>query len=1095
MLRSLTRLWAKSWAVVGAIVALSASSPALALGLGDVRLDSALNEPLRAEIVLLSATPEELDNLTVQMAAPEIYARYGLDRPAYLQSVRFRIVRSGRTDGNVVRLTSVEPITEPFLTFLVEASWSRGRLLREYTVLLDPPTFAPPTTAPVAQQVQPPVQTAPADSGQIARPVPQTSPAPAPSRPAAATPAPSRPAPAISEPADSRPFDTTPGGDMVVQRGDTLWSIASRNQPDNRLSINQTMLAIYEANPQAFEGNINRLSAGASLRIPSADEVFRITRADALAEVQRQNSAWQTTAGDAGPAMTTVDSGPSLELVPPDEDTLSDDSSGVYDSAELPAEPATATSSLDDIRIAEIEDLLADQQDGLVVISDNELTALRRELAGLRGEPLPEEPAPVDETPVDDVFGADDEIFVDEGDDLADPMAEDSTADDLAAETPAEPAPAPVVQPASTPQSESLLDTAMGLLQNFWMWIAGAVVLLLALLVFFVRRSAGGGDADASGMWTSLDEADVTSRNLRIPDIGDETIVVEESTGTETINEDAALTATMQMPPEVGEQTMPPQPAPLASDATIEQTFSSETALNLDQSDPIAEADFHMAYGLYDQAADLMNGALAVEPERTDLLAKLCEIYFVWGNRDAFIDAAERFKGLLAGAEDPEWDKTVIMGQQLAGDHALFSDAPAGATKEVDLAFGDESEAELDMDFAAPADADDVIDLGADAPGETADGLDFVFDEEESGQTVETAEIPAPEEAPLSAAFEDPEPSTREMPAIESPADSPTTEVPTAEFPAMEEATAEMPTVESSLDDTVEELAGLDGLSATAEMPSIGDEEATRLASLDDTPAVDATAEIDLDDLGLDLDGLGADLDSTAESEALNLDDLSSTGVNEALADAEVTGTNQAIEEAADLLDATGHTQVLPEDFAVETGTGTNVERALADDDHTTLASANDDEPETLLASLDDDGDDVEFAKTEALPDGAFDDSVVVPGSTDMDLDLDDLTAALKVSSEGDTVNQVREDATLEQPRPVANGDDTPTAAIAPEQLSDDLHDARTMTEVGTKLDLARAYVDMGDPSGARSILEEVLDEGDESQRQQAQQLIDSLPA
>ena len=81
----------------------------------------------------------------------------------------------------------------------------------------------------------------------------------------------------------------------------------------------------------------------------------------------------------------------------------------------------------------------------------------------------------------------------------------------------------------------------------------------------------------------------------------------------------------------------------------------------------------------------------------------------------------------------------------------------------------------------------------------------------------------------------------------------------------------------------------------------------------------------------------------------------------------------------------------------------------------------------------------------------------------------------------------------MEQPRPVAP-DDTPTAAIAPEDMSDDLQDARTMTEVGTKLDLARAYVDMGDPSGARSILEEVLDEGDEAQRQQAQQLLDSLP-
>ena len=114
-----------------------------------------------------------------------------------------------------------------------------------------------------------------------------------------------------------------------------------------------------------------------------------------------------------------------------------------------------------------------------------------------------------------------------------------------------------------------------------------------------------------------------------------------------------------------------------------------------------------------------------------------------------------------------------------------------------------------------------------------------------------------------------------------------------------------------------------------------------------------------------------------------------------------------------------------------------------------------------------------------------------------MDLDLDDLTAALKVSElAGDTIEQMRDDATIEQPRPdIAQEEDAATLSLGPEDMSEDLHDARTMTEVGTKLDLARAYVDMGDPSGARSILEEVLDEGDEGQRQQAQQLLDSLPS
>jgi pilus assembly protein FimV len=156
---------------------------------------------------------------------------------------------------------------------------------------------------------------------------------------------------------------------------------------------------------------------------------------------------------------------------------------------------------------------------------------------------------------------------------------------------------------------------------------------------------------------------------------------------------------------------------------------------------------------------------------------------------------------------------------------------------------------------------------------------------------------------------------------------------------------------------------------------------------------------------------------------------------------------------------------------------------------------------------------DFDFAKTEALPKDVFtgmdplEDTGELPGiaGTDMDLDLDDLTAALRVSEVADTVDQPRDDSTVEHPRPSGNDVDLdvgdlddedlePTTRLAAEDVSSDLHDARTMTEVGTKLDLARAYVDMGDPGGARSILEEVLDEGDDSQKQQAQQLLDSLP-
>jgi len=199
---------------------------------------------------------------------------------------------------------------------------------------------------------------------------------------------------------------------------------------------------------------------------------------------------------------------------------------------------------------------------------------------------------------------------------------------------------------------------------------------------------------------------------------------------------------------------------------------------------------------------------------------------------------------------------------------------------------------------------------------------------------------------------------------------------------------------------------------------------------------------------------------------------------------------------------------VLSEDMAVDTGI--DLDSSLADDEETLLASLDDDEAtevsgdaETLLAPLDDD-EDYDFAKTEALPPDAFvsdfhgDETSEMPAvaGTDVDLDLDDLTAALQVSGGGDTVEQLRDDATVEQPRPSLDDDtgEVETLSFGPDAMSDDLHEARTMTDVGTKLDLARAYIDMGDPEGARSILDEVLAEGNPAQRKEAERLLAGLP-
>ncbi|MEM9207765.1 MAG: FimV/HubP family polar landmark protein [Pseudomonadota bacterium] len=1111
------------------------ASNAWALGLGDIRLQSSLNEPLRAEIQLLSATPEELEALTVALASAETFDRYGIDRPGYLSGLQFTIVNGG-SDGSYVQITSRQPMTEPFLTFLVEASWSRGRLLREYTVLLDPPTFAPPQ--PARQAVQAPQRAEPSDAGTIQRPAqPAATPAPA-TRAPARQPAPvSQPTVDAPEPmledTKEAPREFVPprpsqvdAGDLVVAESQTLWAIASSVRPDSSLTINQVMLAIYEANPGAFGGNINILKAGATLRIPSADDMYSIDRRSANAEAQRQHDSWDGSAASDDTALTDdsfmpaepvepqpvaeVEDSSSLTLVPPDEDPVGVGIGADETDAEVPV--SREDEILDRIDAIEAEEIPVEQS--LIDIRNDELARLRQELADIRGEVYepPVEPA-ADGEAMDPFVDVTDEAADDatvEG--ATDDMMDEAAADEAAVEEPAAPPTDRVIVQEPEP---GIVDKILGLLLNVWtLFIAGALVLVGGIAFFFLRGR--NKDDEASEAWSPLDadddvsisiDGDGSTQSIPPPDVGDETIVVEETAVAMT----TADTIEVEAPPASSvEFSAADDDAP----DMMEDTFSSETAVNLDQSDPIAEADFHMAYGLYDQAADLVNGALQADPDNRELLTKLCEIYFVWGNRDSFIDAAQRVKATAGDSAD--WDKIVIMGQQIAGDSELFAGAGvAGATKEVDLTFDSADDAgsgDLDMVFG---------DEGGDA-GEDGD-LDFLFDGDTGASAVdENLEI------------------TQQTPTVESTLES----------------TAEMPTMENDMSDE-----------GTAALPALDDSTLSSALESEGKDS-DATAEIDLDDLGLDLDALdeaAASLDEDDEMEITGSHDaLADTGINEAISDLEATGKNEQIEDSSvdfvldqtgvnpavgtdedtdvgvdfDILAATGKTQVLPEQMKVET-----INEPISDEMDTMLAGDLDDvdgggdkehtgtevlgdDMETLLAgNLDDvDGggehagtevlgdndatmlapspsdEDFDFAKTEALPPSVMDDDTEATAetpalaSTDMDLDLDDLTAALDLSEIGDTVEMPGSDATVEQPRPPI-GDPTgelPTPSFGGD---DDLSEARTMTEVGTKLDLARAYVDMGDPGGARSILEEVLDEGDDDQRKQAQDLLDSLPS
>ncbi len=285
---------------------------AVAMGLGPIEVRSGLNQPLLAEIPILSEG-ESVEEMRAQLAGPDDLRRVGIDTSAISVPLYFDVVEDSR-GRPIIRVTSNEPVREPYLSFLVEANWGKGRLLREYSVLLDPPVFAPA----VVERVSPPSTTfvapasppRPASPAVVATPQRPAAPAPAPapaSSPAVAAPAPRPSAPPPPAPAPAAP--TAPKSDQyTVKSGDALYDIAQENRPDSSVSINQMMIAMLRANPSAFyKDNINALKKGAVLRIPDTASARELSAAAAAAEVASQVRAWS---GAAEPALV-ADSGTS----------------------------------------------------------------------------------------------------------------------------------------------------------------------------------------------------------------------------------------------------------------------------------------------------------------------------------------------------------------------------------------------------------------------------------------------------------------------------------------------------------------------------------------------------------------------------------------------------------------------------------------------------------------------------------------------------------------------------------------------------------------------------------------------------------------
>lgn len=968
----------------------------LALGLGDVRLNSRLNGPLDAEIELLGATPEELATLKAQLASRETFARYALDWPAFLNSVTVTQVRTadGRT---VLRLRSQEPVTEPFVTLLVEVNWARGRLVREYTLLMDPPVFAPGAGA-AAAPVAAPTEGA-SREGEIARPAP--APAPAPDR-----------APRAAEEASTPAAQAAPGaGSYSVRRGDTLTSIAAGLT--GGADTQRMMVGLYQGNPAAFGDNMNDLHSGAVLRVPDASALAAISSNDARGEIRRQYAAWRNRAGVAAP------SDERLRLVPP----------GQAGAAGTGAADAAASAQVDQLnaRVRELEGQLKESKAQLEVRS-RELADLQARLAAAQGAPpatqAPPPAAPEAVPPAAQTTPEAPPATAPEATPEATPEAAPTPAVPEAAVE--EPVKKPVRAPAPVQEGPSFFDTLRGL----WYIPALLIAALLALFAFRKWKTREQSDFDNSLGRLAEAGAAVAERRSGLTDtarlrkpVGDQeedSFLVEESGSHER--------------PRLDDSGTFRKPAAVVT-TSADQTISGETAINLDQGDPLAEADFHMAYGLYDQAADLVRIAIQREPARRDLKLKLLEVFFVWGNKDQFLATARELAGSRAEAPAGEWDKIVIMGKQLAPEDELFQQAaPAGGA----IAGG------IDLDLEGGqnrVDYDLLGEPGGEAPRAPAGGVDLDFntalDSESLGDRDPTGEAGA---LATTGVGDD----------LDFVLDDPLRGTDDRSGNTTREMTAQMPP-----EVTVERTALMpDNLDApTVEQPTLRIGESGTLRDKVDVAmrqsgmAADRTAELAIDDLGLNI---GPDADAESPGDAPTMV-------------AGLDARSREIIEEAERRAGEGETGE-----AATTGSWYTIEGADQTGTNPAIADVN------ATASL------------KALPDIAGETSrlaALKPGSVDVDFSATDAFGGSRTGVEFDVGAPSDNDGAF-----------AATQKIGPEDLALPDLEPVTMSEVGTKLDLARAYMDMGDPDGARSILKEVLQEGSVSQKQEAQRLIDTLP-
>jgi pilus assembly protein FimV len=670
------------------MMALSMPGAANALGLGDIHVDSGLNERLAAEIDIVGATATELTDLQAAVANRETFLHYGADRPGFLSSTTFKVTQDSQ-GRPVLAVRSSESFTEPVVNFLVDLHWRNGEMIRQYTLLLDPPGFAAsmpaaPSTpsatavpAGVSATAAPSITVAPAAAAPIAQIKPQT----------------------VSRQADLPRDQADSAGDQGAGRKTThvkigakatlrgiAWRVGERSESD----LQRMMIAIFRANPGAFEGNINRMRRGAVLAIPARAELAAISKTEAKREVQAQMAAWRshTPAGDAA-SQTAAAASPNV--------AASSNSAATPSAAETPnaaSSPGTAKSSSATVQSGSAPDTLEPAALGVRVQSmEQEL----REMKGLMDRER-DQLVRLQRQAVSAASQA--------------PLIETSHQAD-----------AGHTEPKSG--RSFVVPIAAGL---------GVLAAALAGLYFRFRRRVPAMADSRDGIVAAADTAtdDLLPEQFpgraqdRQPDFVREAQqsiqVIEQREPYDEMPAGAqanGLDDTAEAFGVIDEATQPllpilTEPAPAgrsgiaaaaASNAAASNAAVQEPTVNMHVDTVNLRADpTRLDYNLLDldltaqhvqmpsvlnehvvvkerrtNLADVLKLAIEREPDRHDLRMKLLELYYSAAstNRRAFLDVVQKLARDRDHLQGGQWDKIAFMGRQIAAENPLFAEESA----------------------------------------------------------------------------------------------------------------------------------------------------------------------------------------------------------------------------------------------------------------------------------------------------------------------------------------------------------------------------------------------------------------------------------